>query len=37
MNQKKIKISGLLSGSVVYNQATGRTILCQDLKLLKYN
>jgi peptidyl-prolyl cis-trans isomerase D len=24
-----------LSGSVVYNQATGKTILCQDLKLLK--
>jgi hypothetical protein len=30
----KERISGL-SGSVVYNQETGKMILCQDLKLLK--
>jgi peptidyl-prolyl cis-trans isomerase D len=27
----------ILSGSVVYNQETGKMILCQDLKLLKHN
>jgi peptidyl-prolyl cis-trans isomerase D len=32
----KERISGFLSGSVVYNQET-KMILCQDLKLLKHN
>jgi peptidyl-prolyl cis-trans isomerase D len=36
-SEAKSKISGLLSGSVVYNQATGKNDTLSGFKLLKYN
>jgi hypothetical protein len=33
----ELKNKWILSGSVVYNQETGKMILWQDLKLLKHN